>query len=96
MPRQVPCVVRPPERLAATLLRRHHRIREEGDMRETDLQRRVGQLQAAGKGLSTLTSLWRRRTETTVATAADCVQTAKEPSRRLEPLRRHGDTALSR
>ena len=60
-------------------------------MNGDDLQRRIGQMRAEGKVTAKLASLWQRKTETTRATAVDCAKAAKDPLRRLEPLRRHGE-----
>lgn len=53
-----------------------------------DLKRRVERQRADAKGLSKLTVLWRGTQEGTSASGADCARNAKDPERRLEPLRR--------
>jgi hypothetical protein len=60
-------------------------------MNGDDLQRRIGQVRAEGKVISKLSSLWQRKVATTRLTAADCAKAAKDPLRRLEPLRRRDD-----
>ena len=53
-----------------------------------DLKRRVERQRADAKGLSKLTVLWRGAREGVPANGADCARNAKDPLRRLEPLRR--------
>jgi hypothetical protein len=53
-----------------------------------DLERRIGRLRADARALSRLALLWRGKPVATAATAADCARTARDPLRRLEPLRR--------
>ncbi|MBR0644482.1 hypothetical protein [Plastoroseomonas hellenica] len=53
-----------------------------------DLKRRVERQRADAKGLSKLTVLWRGAREGASANGADCARNAKDPLRRLEPLRR--------
>jgi hypothetical protein len=60
----------------------------ENTMNGNDLARQIGQLRSDGKGLSKLTMLWRQKQATTGTTAADCARNARDPERRLEPLRR--------
>jgi hypothetical protein len=58
-----------------------------------DLERRIGRLRTDARGLSRLALLWRGRPAATPATGADCARTARDPLRRLEPLRRRGGEA---
>lgn len=57
-------------------------------MNGNDLARRVGGLSADGKAFSKLTLLWRHKQAGSGATGEDCARSARDPLRRLEPLRR--------
>jgi hypothetical protein len=60
----------------------------ENTMNGNDLARQIGQLRSDGKGLSKLTLLWRQKRTSSGTTGADCARNARDPERRLEPLRR--------
>jgi hypothetical protein len=57
-------------------------------MNGDDLARRIGTLRADGRGLSKLSLLWRHKRTSSDTTGADCAKIARDPLRRLEPLRR--------
>ncbi len=57
-------------------------------MNGDDLARRIGHLRADARVRSRLALLWRGRPTATSASAADCARNARDPLRRLEPLRR--------
>ena len=65
-------------------------------MNGDDLERRIGRLQADARALSRLVLLWRGKSEATSATAADYVRNARDPLRRLEPLRRRAGKVPAR
>jgi hypothetical protein len=67
--------------------RNRHNIRR-NTMNGDDLARRMGHQRADGKALAKLRLLWRQRRDMPGATAADCAKHARDPLRRLEPLRR--------
>ena len=55
----------------------------------TELQRRIARQRAEWRARMRFSVLWRSPPEVaTGATAADCVQSAREPWRRFDPLRR--------
>lgn len=62
-------------------------------MNGDDLERRIVRLRADAKALSKLTLLWQHKADTTTTTAEDCAKNARDPLRRLEPLRRRGEEA---
>jgi hypothetical protein len=64
-------------------------------MNGDDLERRIGQLRADAKALSRLALLWRGRSAARSTTAADCARNARDPLRRLEPLRRRPGEATT-
>ncbi|MCK8786707.1 hypothetical protein M0638_20245 [Roseomonas sp. NAR14] len=57
-------------------------------MADNDLARRVDNERGEAKGLSRLLLLWRRTPELPAATGEECARSARDPQRRLEPLRR--------
>ena len=57
-------------------------------MNGIELGRQVARLRAEGKVRARLAAVWRGRPEDAGATAADCVESAKEPLRRFDALRR--------
>ncbi|HEY4250939.1 MAG TPA: hypothetical protein VGM87_07050 [Roseomonas sp.] len=57
-------------------------------MNGEDLKRRVVQQRAEARMQSKLHEVERHRPDGKPATGADCAQAAKDPGRRLEPLRR--------
>lgn len=57
-------------------------------MNGDDLARQIGTLRADGRGLSKLSLLWQHKRTASDTTGADCAKSAKDPLRRLEPLRR--------
>ena len=61
-----------------------------------DLERRIGRLRADARALSRLAPLWRGKPPAASATAADCAKNARDPLRRLEPLRRRSGVASAR
>jgi hypothetical protein len=63
----------------------------EDTMNGDDLERRIERLRADAKALSKLTLLWRHNPDITATTAEDCAKNARDPLRRLKPLRRRGD-----
>ncbi|MBC9178085.1 hypothetical protein [Pseudoroseomonas ludipueritiae] len=63
-------------------------------MNGDDLARRIGALRADGRGLSKLSLLWKQKQASSGTTGADCARIARDPLRRLEPLRRR--TAATR
>jgi hypothetical protein len=62
------------------------------DMNGDDLARRIGNLRADGRRLSKLSLLWKHKRTSSGTTAADCARIARDPLRRLEPLRRRTAT----
>ena len=58
-----------------------------------DLERRIGRLRADAKALSRLAFLWRGEPTTASVNAMDCTRNARDPLRRLEPLRRRSGEA---
>ena len=58
-----------------------------------DLERRIRRLRTDAKALSRLAPLWRGTPTATSATAVDCARNARDPLRRLEPLRRRSGEA---
>jgi len=65
-------------------------------MNGDDLERRIGRLRADGRVLSRLALLWRGRQEARPTTAADCARNARDPLRRLEPLRHRPEEVPAR
>ena len=61
-----------------------------------DLERRIGRLRADARARSRLAPLWRGKPSAASATAADCAKNARDPLRRLEPLRRRSGEAPAR
>jgi hypothetical protein len=61
---------------------------EEDDMDGTELGRQIARMRAESSARTKLTILWRGLPEMAAATAADCVESAKEPVRRFDALRR--------
>lgn len=61
-------------------------------MNGEDLHRRIGHLRSDAKVSSKLALLWRSKPEATSVTGAECARRAKDPQRRLEPLRRRSET----
>ncbi|RKK01407.1 hypothetical protein EBE87_09835 [Pseudoroseomonas wenyumeiae] len=57
-------------------------------MNGDDLARRIGVLRAHGQGLSKLSLIWKHKQASSDTTGADCAKVARDPLRRLEPLRR--------
>lgn len=62
-------------------------------MNGDDLERRIGRLRADAQALSRLAPLWRGNPTAAPATAMDCARNARDPLRRLEPLRRRSREA---
>ena len=65
-------------------------------MNGDDLERRIGRLRADAQALSRLAFLWRGEPTAASATAVDCAKNARDPLRRLEPLRRRSGEAPAR
>ena len=57
-------------------------------MNGADLARRIGALRAHDRGLSKLSLIWKHKQASSGTTRADCARVARDPLRRLEPLRR--------
>jgi hypothetical protein len=64
-------------------------------MNGDDLERRIGRLRMDAKALSRFALLQRGRPTATSTTAADCARNARDPLRRLEPLRRRSGEATT-
>ena len=54
----------------------------------TELGRQIARMRAESSARTKLTILWRGLPEMAAATAADCMESAKEPVRRFDALRR--------
>ena len=54
----------------------------------TDLQRRIGGARKLHGPAEGLAALWRSQRPPEGGSAADCLKVARDPGRRLEPLRR--------
>ncbi len=53
-----------------------------------ELGRRAARMRAASRAMTRLAILWRSRSADAAATAAECVESAREPLRRFATLRR--------
>ena len=53
-----------------------------------ELGRQVARMRAESRARTRLAVLWRSRSADAAATAADCVESAREPLRRFDALRR--------
>jgi hypothetical protein len=61
----------------------------------SDLERRIGSLRADAKARSRLERLWRDHPTGTAATGVDCARAARQPLRRLDPLKRRPEEVTS-
>ena len=62
-------------------------------MNGDDPERRIRRLRADAQALSRLAPLWRGKPTAASATAVDCARNARDPLRRLAPLRRRSGEA---
>jgi hypothetical protein len=59
----------------------------------TDVWRRVSWSRQEAEARARAAALWRQDRDVPAGTAADCLRVAKEPEKRLEPLRRQNSRA---